>query len=58
MLKQPFPIAPWSLILSLYFVPTQYTFAQEDTTAAPSASTDDAEGESDESTVEVEQSTI
>ena len=29
MMKQPFSIAPWSLILSLYFIPAQDSFAQE-----------------------------
>ena len=29
MMKQPFSIAPWSLILSLYFVPAQDSYAQE-----------------------------
>ena len=28
-MKQPFSIAPWSLLLSLYFIPTQSSFAQE-----------------------------
>ena len=55
MSKQSFPIAPWSLVLSLYFLPTQYTFADEDTTDVISASSDDVEGESDGSTAEVDQ---
>ena len=28
-MKQRFSIAPWSLLLSLYFIPTQSSFAQE-----------------------------
>ena len=48
MMKQPFSIAPWSLILSLYFVPAQDSYAQE------SDEVEDGESDSTDSTGETE----